>query len=197
MTTDGHGICDDGHMSELTYEEFGRRFFEVAVTEGRVAGAFAAITGDSFELGPIPSGPGGIAKVRARVRIGQPHIEREISDLITFAVQIPLSIQLLVDIRVDRIRYDVDGSVSLALTARAVEPLELHIDVCDPTPKDVTVGVSARNLRGEIIRVVAQVDDEIKRFISADVAERIRDPQVTEARIIDVAAELGRAFQSM
>jgi hypothetical protein len=190
-------ICHHGEMPELTYEEFGRRFFEVAVTEDRVASAFSTLTGDSFEVGPIPSGPGGIAKVRARVRIDEPHIVREVSDVITFAVQIPLSIRLLVDLKVDRIRYDVDGSVALALTARAIEPLELHIDVAEPRPRDVTVGVAARNLRGEIIRMVGQVDDEIRRFIAADVAVRINDPAITKARIIDVATELGRAFESM
>ncbi len=191
------GICDDGQMSELTYEEFGRRFFEVAVTEKRVGSAFSAITGDSFDVGPIPSGPGGIAKVQARVSIDEPQIIRDISELITFTVRIPLSIRLLVDLKVDRIRYDVDGSVRLALTARAVEPLQLHIDVTPPRPADVTVGVASRNLRGEIIRLVAQVDDEIKRFIARDVAARIEDPEVTSARTIDVEAELGRAFESM
>lgn len=91
-------------------------------------------------------------------------------------MRIPLSIRLLVDLKVDRIRYDVDGSVRLALTARAVEPLQLHIDVTPPRPADVTVGVASRNLRGEIIRLVAQVDDEIKRFIARDVppGSRIR-----------------------
>lgn len=43
----------------VTYEEFGRRFFEFAVTEERVAAAFAAdIAGDSFEMGPMLPGAG-------------------------------------------------------------------------------------------------------------------------------------------
>ncbi len=47
----------------VTYEEFGRRFFEIAVTEDRVGGAIAAIAGDAFEIGPIAQGgPGKIAK---------------------------------------------------------------------------------------------------------------------------------------
>lgn len=194
---DPSAICDDGQMPQLTYEEFGRRFFEVAVTENRVASAFSAIAGDSFDVGPIPSGPGGIARVQARVSIDSPQISRDVSDLITFTVHIPLSIRLLVDLRVDRIRYDVDGSVRLALTARAVEPLALHIEVQPPRPADVTVGVASRNLRGEIIRILAQVDDEIKRFIARDVAARIESPEVTRARIIDVEAELRRAFEAL
>ena len=32
----------------VTYEEWGRNFFEIAVTEARVAAAFAAIAGDQI-----------------------------------------------------------------------------------------------------------------------------------------------------
>ena len=49
----------------MTYEEFGRRFFEIAVTEERVGDAIAAIAGDEFSMGPMGQGPGGIAKVTA------------------------------------------------------------------------------------------------------------------------------------
>lgn len=58
------GICDDGQMSELTYEEFGRRFFEVAVTEKRVGSAFSAITGDSFDVGRSRRDPAGSPRSR-------------------------------------------------------------------------------------------------------------------------------------
>ena len=67
----------------VTYEEWGRRFFEIAVTEERVAAAFAAIAGDQFELGPMGQGPGGIAKVTAKVKIGEPRAIRELGDTIT------------------------------------------------------------------------------------------------------------------
>ena len=96
-------------MTQLTYEEFGRRFFEVAVTEERVGSAFSAITGGSFDVGPIPSGPGGLARVTAHVEIGEPRIARNVGELITFTVEIMLTIGLVVDLRVDRIKYDVDG----------------------------------------------------------------------------------------
>ncbi len=44
--------------STCTYEEFGRRFYEIAVTEERVGDAIAAIAGDEFEMGPMGQGPG-------------------------------------------------------------------------------------------------------------------------------------------
>ncbi len=58
--------ASDAYMS---YEEFGRRFFEVAVTEERVGDAIGQIAGDAFEMGPIAQGPGRLAKVTAKVRI--------------------------------------------------------------------------------------------------------------------------------
>ena len=184
-------------MTQLTYEEFGRRFFEVAVTERRVGSAFSSTTGGSFDVGPIPSGPGGLARVTAHVEIGEPRIARNVGELITFTVEIMLTIGLVVDLRVDRIKYDVDGLITLPLTVRAAEPLELRIDVTPPRPKDVIVGVASHNLRGEFIRAVGQVDTEIKRFVAQHVAEEIDKPEVKAARIIDVGAELGRAFENM
>ncbi len=61
---------------EMTYEQFGRRFFEVAVTEERVGGAIASIAGQEFEMGPMGQGPGKIAKVTAKVRILEPRVSR-------------------------------------------------------------------------------------------------------------------------
>lgn len=182
---------------QLSYEEFGRRFFEIAVTEERIGAVFAALTGDAFEVGPIPSGPRGLAKVLAKVQISEASVIRTVGELITFTVKIPLRIGLSVDIKVDRIKYDVDGLVTLPLTARAVAPLELHIDVEKPRPSDVHVGVAARNLRGEILRSVGQVDAEIRRFIAQHVADEVDKPEVRAARIIDVADGVGKAFESM
>ena len=53
----------------VSYEEFGRRFFEEAVTEDRVAAAFAEIAGGDITMGPMAQGPGGLAK-----EIGRAHV---------------------------------------------------------------------------------------------------------------------------
>ena len=73
----------------MTYEEFGRKFFEIAVTEERVGGAIADIAGDAFEMGPMGQGPGKIAKVTAKVRILEPRVTRQVGEKITFAIRIP------------------------------------------------------------------------------------------------------------
>ncbi|MFT4088479.1 MAG: hypothetical protein QM658_15255 [Gordonia sp. (in: high G+C Gram-positive bacteria)] len=179
----------------LSYEEFGRRFFEVAVTEDRIGAAFSAVAGEEFQVGPLPSGPGGMVKVNADVRIAEPQITRHVGELITFEVKLPLFIGLLIDLKLDRIHYDVDGLITLPLTVRCAAPLQLRIEVEPPRPRDVFVDVASRNMRGEFIRNLAQVDAEIRRVIAKFVADEIEKPEVRNARFIDVAGELSRALE--
>lgn len=178
----------------VSYETFGRRFFEVAVTEERVGAAFAAIAGNEFEMEPMAQGPGKIAKVSANVTIKQPQVSRNVADSITFDIHIPLLIDLLVDLRLDRQRFRVDGDIALSATARAAEPLLLIVDVARPRPSDITVHVSSKSIRGEVLRIVAGVDGEIRRFIAQYVNEEIDSPQSQAAQVIDVAEQLDQTW---
>jgi hypothetical protein len=178
----------------VTYEEFGRRFFEVAVTPERVAAAFADIAGTEFAMEPITQGPGGIAKVSANVKIREPQVTRRLGDDITFVIHIPLAIDLLLDLRLDKQRFKVSGDIQLRATARAAEPLLLIVDVAKPRPSDITVNVSSKSFRGEVLRILAGVDGEIRRFIAAYVANEIDTPQSQSAQVIDIVHQLNQAW---
>lgn len=178
----------------LSYEEFGRRFFEIAVTPERVAAAFADIAGSEFAMEPIAQGPGGIARVSANVKIRQPRVTRRLGDAITFTVHIPLLIDLLLDLRLDKQRFVVSGDIALRATARAAEPLLLIVDVAKPRPSDITVNVSSNSIRGEVLRILAGVDGEIRRFVAAYVADEIDAPHSQAAQVIDVAQQLDKAW---
>src|SRR6201996_5674410 len=181
-------------LEYVSYETFGRRFFEVAVTEERVGAAFAAIAGNNFDMPPMAQGPGKIAKVSASVTIKQPQVTRNVDDSITFDIHIPLLIDLLVDIRVDKQRFRVDGDIALTATARAAEPLLLIVDVAKPRPSDITVHVSSKSIRGELLRIVGGVDGEIRRFIAQYVGEEIDSPGSQKAQVIDVAEQLDQTW---
>jgi hypothetical protein len=178
----------------MTYEEFGRTFFEVAVTEDRVGGAIAAIAGQAFELGPIGQGPGKIAKVTAKVNIKSPRVTRQLGEMITFGIRIPLEIDMVIDLRIDRPRFMVFGEIALRATARAAKPLLLILDVEKPRASDIAIHVTSKSLRAEVLRIVAGVDAEIKRFIAAHVAGEIDSPASTKAKIIDVADRVDAAW---
>jgi hypothetical protein len=170
----------------LTYEEFGRKFFEVAVTPDRVAAALADIAGSEFAMEPIAQGPGGIAKVSAEVKIQEPRVTRKLGDLITFVIHIPLSIDLLLDLRLDKQRFAVAGDIALRATARAAEPLLIIVDV--------SVNVSSKSIRGEVLRILAGVDGEIRRFIAQYVKDEIDSPASQAAQIIDIATQVDTAW---
>lgn len=181
----------------VSYEVFGRRFFEVAVTEERVGAAFAAFAGNEFDMPPMGQGPGKIAKVSARVAIQEPQVSRNVGDSITFDIHIPLIIDLLLDLRLDKQRFRVDGDIALTATARAAEPLLLIVDVAKPRSRDITVNVSSTSIRGEVLRIVAGVDGEIRRFIAHYVSEEIDSPQSQRAQVIDVAEQLDQTWKGI
>ena len=178
----------------VTYEQFGRKFFEIAVTEERVAAAFAAIAGDEFEMGPIAQGPGKFARVSAKVKILQPQVRRTVGYTIDFSVRIPLRIDLVIDLRLDKQRFTVAGEVGLRATAKAAEPLVLIIEVAKPRPSDIRVDVSSQSIRGELLRIIAGVDGEIRRFIAKYVSDEIDKPASRQAQVIDVAERLDKAW---
>src|SRR3954470_10943320 len=160
-------------MSEhdyITYEEFGRRFYEIAVTEARVGDAIASIAGEKFTVGPIAQGPGKIAKVTAHVDVQTPLVTRHVGEEITFGIRIPLEIDMVIDLRIDKPRFVVFGEIVLRAVARAAEPLLLILDVGKPRSSDISIHVTSTSLRAEVLRVVAGVDAEIKRFIAAHVS---------------------------
>ena len=185
----------DGQMAYIGYEEFGRRFLEYAASEQRIAGAFAQLTGAAFDFGPIGVGPGKLAKVAAQVQLGEPKLLRYIDDVISFELIIPLDIDLLLDLAVDRHRFHVDGNVHLHLTVRTAEPLRVVIDITEPRPSDVRVNVAIATKRGQLLRILASVDHEIRRFVARYIATEIRKPHIAAVRDIDVAARLDAAWK--
>ena len=178
----------------MTYEEFGRKFFEVAVTEDRVGGAIGDIAGDAFEMGPMGQGPGKIAKVTAKVRIMEPRVTRQVGEMITFAIRIPLEINMVVDLRIDKPKFIVFGEIALSATARAAEPLLLILDVQKPRSSDISIHVTSKSLRAEVVRIIGGIDAEIRRFIAAHVSGEIDSPASQKAKIIDVANRLDAAW---
>jgi hypothetical protein len=178
----------------MSYEQFGRKFFEIAVTEDRVGGAIGSIAGDAFEIGPIAQGPGKIAKVTAKVRIMDPRVVRTVGEMITFDIRIPLEIDMVVDLRIDRPKFMVFGEIALHATARAAEPLLLILDFERPRSSDISIHVTSKSLRAEVVRVLGNIDAEIKRFIAAHVAGEIDSPASQKAKIIDVATSIDAAW---
>ncbi|MEU1998649.1 hypothetical protein ABZ511_29770 [Nocardia gamkensis] len=179
----------------ISYADFGRRFLEYAASEERISGAFGQLTGTAFDFGPIGVGPGRLAKVTAEVQLGASRLRRHGEETIAFELIIPLEVDLLLDLTVDRHRFHVEGTVHLHLTVRTAPPLRVVIDIAEPRPADVRVDVAAATKRGQLLRILASVDHEIKRFVARYISAEIRKPHIAAVRDIDVARRLDEAWK--
>lgn len=187
-------MAEQRQYEPISYEEFGRRFFEIAVTEDRVGDAIGTIAGDEFAMGPFSQGPGKIAKVSARVQIKQPIVTRELGEHIDFKIRIPLEIDLTIDLRIDRPRFIVFGEINLKATAVAAHPLVLILDVQQPRAADIAIHVTSSSIRAELVRIVGNVDGEIRRFIAHHVAGEINSPGAQKAKVIDIGSMIDSAW---
>lgn len=178
----------------MTYEEFGRAFFELAVTEERVGAAIGQIAGAEFTMGPMAQGPGKFAKVTAKVKVQDPVVTRTLGEHITFDIHIPLEIELLIDLRIDKPRFIVFGDVTLKATALAAPPLSLILDVQKPRSSDISIHITSTTLRAELVRIVGGVDAEIKRFVAQHVAGEIDSPESEKAKVIDVGSQIAEVW---
>jgi glycerophosphoryl diester phosphodiesterase/pSer/pThr/pTyr-binding forkhead associated (FHA) protein len=182
----------------VSYEQFGHNFFDVAVTEQRIADAFAQIAGGRVEIGPIEQGPGNIARVSATATVGNPAVERTVGDPITFDIRIPLDMELVVDLGLlGKQPYKVAGEIGLRASARAGEPLQVILDIEKPNPSDIAVIVSPSSIGGEVLRRVGGLDAEIQRRIAELVGEKIDSPDAKAARVTDVASKVAPASSAV
>ncbi|WP_280344047.1 hypothetical protein [Nocardia abscessus] len=194
-SADAAGAVQHGPGDSISYAEFGRRFLEYAASEERISGAFDQLTGTAFDFGPIGVGPGRLAKVTAEVQLGSARRRRHDEETIAFELIIPLDLDLLLDLAVDRHRFHAEGTVHLHLTVRTAAPLRVVIDIAEPRPGDVRVDVAAATKRGQLLRILASVDHEIRRFVARYISAEIRKPHIAAVRDIDVARRLDEAWK--
>ncbi|WP_280253200.1 hypothetical protein [Nocardia abscessus] len=194
-SADAAGAVQHGPDDSISYAEFGRRFLEYAASEERISGAFDQLTGTAFDFGPIGVGPGRLAKVTAEVQLGSARLRRHDDETIAFELIIPLDLDLLLDLAVDRHRFHAEGTVHLHLTVRTAAPLRVVIDIAEPRPGDVRVDVAAATKRGQLLRILASVDHEIRRFVARYISAEIRKLHIAAVRDIDVARRLDEAWK--
>lgn len=177
----------------ISYREWGERFFATAVTTERVLHGVNVLAGRPIEVGPIGVGPGRLAKVVARGRIGNATGERYAEDPVAFHVSLPVTLDFSLDLPMGRQRYDAELTVPLTITAQAREDLAIVLDVAPPAAADIGVRLEAKGLRATLTQYAADVEGELRRFVAKYVARELGQPHVQRATLIDVGAAVARA----
>jgi hypothetical protein len=176
----------------IDYGEWGRRFFEAAVTEDRVLAGVNAMAGQKIEFGPLGVGPGRVAKVTAVGHIGTAGGSRTVLDPVQIDVRLPVTLQFKLDLGVDVHHFDADVEVPLRLSARARDDLSIVIDIDPPTKDDISVALRAKGLRATVTQYAANVEGELRRFIARYVGRELEKPKIVAARVIDIRAAIDR-----
>lgn len=178
-----------------SYEEFGRSFFRLAVTEDRVLAGINVLAGEPIDFGPIGVGPGRLAKVSARGNLQPATLERVEGEHVQFRVALPVSLRLTVDLQLDTQHFDARLVVPLDLTARARNGCTVFIEALAPRPEQVDVHLKADGLRASLLQRAAGVDDELRRFVAKYVTRELEKPAVVAARTIDVARAIDSSWR--
>lgn len=181
---------EDGELAPMSYAEFGARFFATAVTRERIAEAAQGLAGRPIDVGPLGVGPLGLVKVRANGAVGTPEIVDRDGELVAFDVAVPVDLDMVIEIGLEKYRFTAAMTLHLVVTARAAEPLLIVIDVEPPTRRTIDVDLHADGLRASVVQLVAGVEGELKRSVAKFVRAELDKPAAREARIIDVATAL-------
>ena len=170
----------------MTYEQWGVAFFRRAVTAERIIGPISFLAGEVIEFGPMGVGPGRVASVKATGKVGEPFAVR-LGDLpMRYRVRLPVDIEFTLDLKVSTHHFSASLDVPLTLTATAVQPLTVFIEVETPAPKEIDIELRAHDLRTTVIKEVADVRGELRRFVAKYVAREVEKPHIMRARTIDV-----------
>jgi hypothetical protein len=181
----------------VEYADWGERFFASAVSAERVLAGINVLAGQKIDVGPMGVGPGRVVKVTAVGEIGTAVGERVSDSPVAFAVTLPASLEFAIDLGVDTHRFTAELLIPLILTARAREDLSIIIDVTPPRASEVGCRLKAQGLRASITQHAANVEGELKRFVSKYVSREIEKPYVVKARTIDVSGAIDKAMQSL
>lgn len=187
------GTEDDQPAEHIDYATWGGLFFAHAVTAERVVAGVNVMAGQPIEVGPLGVGPGRLAKVRARGSIGTATGERTGHDPLVFHVDLPVSLEFVLDLAMDKQKFAAELTVPLVITARARADLAIVMDVQPPSPAAITIRLKAQGLRATVVQHAAGVEDELRRFVAKYVAREIDQPRIREVTLIDVAAAIDRA----
>jgi len=157
----------------MTYEQFGAAFVHEAVTPERISSVIRGVAGGIVKVGPMAAGPGGVASASATGDVGDPVIEKTGDEPLTYAVTLPVDLQVDVIVAGTHHRYKARASVRIVIKVHLEAPLSICIEPIPPARHDVTVSVRAQGLPAKVLGRVGDIDNELRREIASYVRHRI------------------------
>ena len=110
---------------------------------------------------------------------------------------VPVDLDFTINLQVEKHRFHASVEVPLPVTAHATTDLRIVVDVTPPNPDELELDLAADGLRAGLLRRVANIDGELRRFVAKYVARELEKPHIVATRNIDVGVSIDVAWAGM
>lgn len=179
-----------------------RRFAEAFVARAagpvQTAAVIARLVGDTVTVGPEQVGPRGRATAVATGRVGRVSVARLPGGAGSrMLVTVPVALDIEVQLGQKWVkRFDAKVAVPLRIDPVIVDPLQLHIDVTRPQPRDIVVDVELGRLSVALLQAVGNIDGLLREKTLEFVAEVLDSPEAQAATRIDLGQVIDDAWHA-
>lgn len=173
----------------ISYGEFGERFVAHAVTPARIEAAVSDLARAGIQLGPRAVGPGKLAKLTVRGDVGRAVITPREGSRVAFAVQIPVRLELTIQLGGRRLVLATSTDIDLTLRARTAEPLLVVIDIPSITQRNVSAPVISDEADdGELAALLSPMETLVRREVASRFNAMLASSQARRSRVVDIEA---------
>lgn len=182
----------------ISYETFGVHWIRRVLDRDRVLATIDDVLGDQIALGPIAAGPGRTFASISFVGTFGPTSGVEVpGDKLTYAIELPVAVVFHVDLGIDRLTFEADVVVPLELVVHTEAPLRLRLELRTPTPDEIGLELRTATRRGRVLRRIAGLDAELRRFLITVLDTELAKPYVQRATHLDMDLLIGEAWPAL
>lgn len=180
------------------YQRFGVQWIRRVLTLERILDTVDQVLGDQLALGPIGAGPGRAFASISFVGTYQPTSGHEIpAELLTYAVNLPISVVFDLELPMDRLTFDGEVVIPLVLVVHTEEPLRLRLELRTPAEEQIQLQLHTDTRRGAVIRKVAGMDGELRRFVLKVIDTELKKSYVQRATYLDMEELIAQAWPAL
>ncbi|MDQ6526171.1 hypothetical protein RB608_21310 [Nocardioides sp. LHD-245] len=162
-----------------TYEQFGVSWIHRVLHKERILRTVDQVLGDQIALGPIGAGPGRAFASVSFVGTYRPTTGELVpGELLTYAIDLPISVVFDLDLPLDRLTFNAEVVVPLVLEIHTEAPLRLRLELTTPSEDQIGLELKTDTRRGAMLRKVAGLDAELRRFLL-----KVLDTELTKAYV--------------
>lgn len=184
-----------GTARDISYEEFGVSWIRRVLHKDRILRTVDQVLGDHIALGPIGAGPGRAFASVSFVGTYRPTTGAEIpGDLLAYAIELPISVDFELGLPLDKLRFQAEVVVPLVLEVHTEAPLRLRLELITPSEDQIVLQLNTDTRRGAMIRRIAGLDGELRRFLLKVLDTELAKPYVQRATRLDMEELISTAW---